>query len=176
MWLKHFQIKNMMEIFHHLRLLLIFNCIAKHPEGITFYQIQQINHIPHSKVYRVMNHLTEQGYLHRKEVKNELGRPKYLFFLTPEGELKQNQLRADLNKIFTFIQVRFPRAKEIDFNSFLQDASLEMWQDPISEILKSEISKEKKRQILQNMYEDTQDRLKLISKAIAKLEADNTAK
>ncbi|WP_457558254.1 hypothetical protein [Candidatus Harpocratesius sp.] len=159
-----------MEIFSKLRLLLIFNTIKQNSNGITFYELKQYNHIPHSRIYREMNRLYEHGFLRREETQNELGRPKYLFFLSKKGLQEKEKITADLQKILVFLKEKFPEDGNLDVESFLCNASLSMWQDPIQNILKSEKSYEKKKEILERMYEDVENRLSMISDALEKLE------
>ncbi|MCF2139773.1 MAG: hypothetical protein K9W44_06945 [Candidatus Lokiarchaeota archaeon] len=164
-----------MEIFSKLRLLLLFNTIEQNSNGITFYELKQYNHIPHSRIYREMNRLCEHGYLRREETQNELGRPKYLFFLSKKGLQEKERISADLQKILVFLKEKFPEDGNLDVESFLCNASLSMWQDPIQNILKSDKSYQKKKAILERMYEDVENRLTMISNALAQLETSHSS-
>ena len=82
--------------------LVIFNTIADHPNpnGLTYYDLTQIApHIPHSRIYRNMKKLTEDGYLFETEEKKtnekgvEMGRPKKYYKLTKTGEKYRKELK-----------------------------------------------------------------------------------
>ena len=176
MWNKCFTVKKLMEIFHKLRILLLFNTIEeKDKEGLTYYDLKKYSELPQSKIYRMMNRLHEDGFLLREEKLNELGRPKFLFFLSEKGLEKKQEIQDELKKHLHILKERFPEHSNFDEEKFLRGASLEMWQDPVNHILSSEKPLEKKLKILQNMREDIIDHRNKVDSAIQQVEAEIAA-
>ncbi|MFX1412883.1 MAG: hypothetical protein ACFFA2_03510, partial [Promethearchaeota archaeon] len=92
-----------------LRMIFIFNTIKSYENGMTYYDLTQYGNIPHSKIYRIMKSLEENGDLVRKDdISQETGRPKHLYFLSGAGEKKLGELRKKIGEIFEFIKLRFP--------------------------------------------------------------------
>ncbi|GAG22939.1 unnamed protein product, partial [marine sediment metagenome] len=106
MWPKEF--KFFQEFFDDFRLIFIFNTVKDYQNGLTFYDLKKYGNIPHSKIYRTMKALEEDGFLSMKKenLGIECGRPKHLFFLSERGEEKLSELRIKIAKIFEFIKLR----------------------------------------------------------------------
>ncbi len=176
MWNKCFSVNNLMEIFHKLRILLLFNTIEeKEKEGLTYYDLKRYSELPQSNLYRMMNRLHGDGFLLREEKLNELGRPKYLFFLSEKGLEKKLEIQDELKEYLQILKEKFPENSNFDEKKFLRGASLEMWQDPVSHVLSSEKPLEKKLKILHAMREDIIDHRNKVDSAIQQVETDIAA-
>ncbi|GAG96501.1 unnamed protein product, partial [marine sediment metagenome] len=120
MWPKEF--KFFQEFFDDFRLIFIFNTVKDFQNGLTYYDLKKYGNIPHSKIYRTMKTLEEDGFLSvkKEDLSNESGRPKHLFFLSEKGEEKLVELRFKLVNIFKFIKLRFPQSSsDLDYEKFL---------------------------------------------------------
>ena len=63
--------------------LFIFNTIKNSPNGLTYYDLTKFGNIPHSRIYRLMKRLEDNGDLFKEsDISSETGRPKHLYFLT----------------------------------------------------------------------------------------------
>jgi len=140
MWPKQFKVFH--EFMADLKIIFIFNTIKSYPEGLTYYDLKQYGSIPHSKIYRLMKSLEEDGYLVRKDdISKETGRPKHLYFLSEQGERRLEELRIKLRDIFEFIKLRFPETSpDFDHNTFLTKATFNVWSSPVEFIMQKEIS------------------------------------
>ncbi len=102
------QLNYLQNFIESFKQLVIFNTIADHPNsnGLTYYDLTQIDpHIPHSRIYRAMKKLTEEGYLNETEEKRtnekgiEMGRPKKYYTLTNEGGEHRKILQEDVQRL-----------------------------------------------------------------------------
>ncbi len=170
MWPKRFGIFR--EFMEDIKTLFLFNTIKSKPEGLTYYDLQQYGDIPHSNIYRMMKDLEEKGDLyHTDGFSSETGRPKHLYFLTKQGEVRLKEIRLSLEDIFEFLKSRFPTSNQnFDHKLFLQEATFKVWAGPVQYILKQESSKEVKLQALSKMEKKVEEHLEEIRNAIKKLE------
>ncbi len=164
MWPKDF--KFFREFMDGLRAIFIFNTIKSYPEGLTYYDLQQFGNIPHSKIYRMMKDLEGKGDLIRKDdTSKETGRPKHLYFLSKQGELRSKELRKNIGDIFDLLKLRFPEdIPEFDHKKFLEEATFQVWASPVEYVLCKDISDQKKLEILSVMELDVNNMLKKIRK------------
>lgn len=155
------------KIFHHLQIFLLFNLFDDHEDGLTFYDLQQIEGLPASKIYRLMKKLEEEGYLIHEEPLNELGRPKYVFKKSPRGNERHKELKAELKQLFQVIQTsNFPSNSEFNIDEFLEKATFQLFPAPYKRILSCNISTSEKLARLREMEQEMTDSLAEIRKSI----------
>jgi len=169
MWPKEFKFFH--EFMIDLKSIFIFNTVDSYPNGMTYYDLKQYGNIPHSKIYRMIKKLEEQGYLTRRNgISNDTGRPKHLYFLSEEGKIRLQELKGRLGEILKFIKLRFPDNLE-DFNhEKLLNATYAVWSSPVEFIFQLDIEEEKKLKLLSDMEADLKDLLKKIGVAKQKIE------
>ena len=169
MWPKHFNFFG--TFMRELGTLLIFNTIRNCPDGLTYYDLKQFGEIPHSKIYRMMKKLENKGYLIKKDdISSETGRPKHLYFLSKQGEIRFDELRENLEKYFEFIKERFPTAdSSFDHKTFLKEATFNVWSSPVEYIIQKDLPNEKKLKFLSRMESDLTQMLEKIRKEKKKL-------
>jgi DNA-binding PadR family transcriptional regulator len=145
-------------------------------EGLTYYDLKKFGNIPHSKIYRMMKELAEEGFLSIKaDISKDTGRPKHLYFLTDKGESKLSDLRQKVGKIFEFIKHRFPESGiDIEHKKFLKEATFSVWSSPVEYIMQKNIPIEEKLNFLTYMEKDVNEILRKIRKEKAKLQKLNT--
>ena len=101
------------EFFQHftkeLHTIFILNTVKEYPNGITYYDLQQMGNIPHSKIYREMKKLEEEGILRREDEKGSVGRQKHCYFLTEAGEKERERIIQSLEKSLNLISSRMSR-------------------------------------------------------------------
>ncbi|NVM44189.1 MAG: helix-turn-helix transcriptional regulator [Candidatus Lokiarchaeota archaeon] len=170
MWPKGF--KFFREFSKDLQTLFMFNTVKDFPEGLTYYDLKKFGNIPHSKVYRMMKELAEEGFLSIKDdVSKDTGRPKHLYFLTDKGESKLSDLRQKIGKIFEFIKLRFPESGiEFDHEEFLKEATFSVWSSPVEYIMQKDVPNKEKLNILTYMEKDVNNILVKIRKEKEKLQ------
>ena len=171
MWPKEF--KFFQEFFDDFRLIFIFNTVKDFQYGLTFYDLKKYGNIPHSKIYRTMKNLEEDGFLSMKKenLGIECGRPKHLFFLSERGEEKLSELRIKIAKIFEFIKLRFPKSNsDLDYEKFLNEATFKVWSNPVDYILSQDIPVEEKLSVLSGMESDILRILEKVRKEKTKIE------
>ncbi|MCJ7649051.1 MAG: helix-turn-helix transcriptional regulator [Candidatus Lokiarchaeota archaeon] len=158
------------------KLILIFNTVKEIPEGLTYYDLKKFGNIPHSKIYRMMKELAEEGYLSIKDDRSkDTGRPKHLYFMTDKGENKLIDLRQKIGKIFELIKQRFPESGiEFDHEKILKGATFSIWSSPVEYIMQKDISNEEKLEILTFMEKDVDEILHKIRKEKLKLQRNKT--
>ncbi|MFX0048853.1 MAG: hypothetical protein ACFE8G_11905, partial [Candidatus Hermodarchaeota archaeon] len=142
------------------------------------YDLKTFGNIPHSKIYRMMKELAEEGFLLIKDdLSGDTGRPKHLYFLTDKGENKLLDLRQKIGKIFEFIKHRFPESGvEFDHDKFLKEATFSVWSSPVEYIMQRNIPIEEKLNALTYMEKDVNLILRKIRKEKAKLQKLNNLK
>jgi len=134
--------------------------------------LKKFGNIPHSKIYRMMKELAEEGYLSIKDdISKDTGRPKHLYFMTDKGENKLIDLRQKIGKIFELIKQRFPESGiEFDHEKILKGATFSIWSSPVEYIMQKDISNEEKLEILTFMEKDVDEILLKIRKEKLKLQ------
>jgi len=164
------------DFLEDFKLILIFNTVKEIPEGLTYYDLKKFGNIPHSKIYRMMKELAEEGYLSVKDdVSRDTGRPKHLYFMTDKGENKLIDLRHKIGKIFELIKQRFPESGiEFDHEKILKGATFSIWSSPVEYIMQKDISNEEKLEVLTSMEKDVDEILHKIRKEKEKLQRDKT--
>lgn len=164
MWPKDF--KFFRDFMDNMRTIFIFNTVESFPDGLTYYDLKKFGNIPHSKIYRMMKSLKEEGYLIRKDdTSKETGRPKHLYFLSEQGELKLKELRENIGEIFDWLKLRFPDdIPEFDHNKFLESATFQVWASPVEYVMCQEISDEDKFEALVELELDVNNILNKIRK------------
>jgi predicted ArsR family transcriptional regulator len=169
MWPRGF--KFFRDFLDGFNLILIFNTVKEVPEGLTYYDLKKFGNIPHSKIYRMMKELAEDGYLYVKDdISKETGRPKHLYFLTDKGERKLTELRQKIGNIFELIKQRFPESGiELDHEKILKGATFNIWSSPVEYIMQKDISNEEKLAALTFIEKDVNEILKKIRKEKSKL-------
>ena len=169
MWPKRFNFFN--NFMREISTLFVFNTIKNSPNGITYYDLTQFGNIPHSKIYRLMKDLEDNGDLiKRDDVSSETGRPKHVYFLSEKGEARLEDLRVSLGKYFEFIKERFPiENSDFDHVSFLKVATFKVWSSPVEHVIQKDISNEEKLEILTQMESDLNIMLEKIQKEKKKL-------
>ena len=170
MWPKGF--KFFIDFSEDLKTIFLFNTIKDFPEGLTYYDLKKFGNIPHSKIYRMMKELAEEGYLSIKDdVSKDTGRPKHLYFLTERGESKLIELLQKVGKIFEFIKHRFPETgMECDHEKFLKGATFSVWSSPVEFIMQKDITDDEKLNALTYMENDVNGILLKIRKEKHKLQ------
>ena len=160
------------DFMRDFQLILIFNTVKEIPDGLTYYDLKKFGNIPHSKIYRMMKDLAEEGYLSVKDdISKDTGRPKHLYFITDKGETKLSELRLKVGKIFELIRLRFPESGiSIDPNTLLKEATFSIWSSPVEYIMQKDISNEEKLTLLIHMEKDVSQILKKIRKEKLKLQ------
>lgn len=99
----------MKDFMENFKEMMLYNTIVNHnnPDGFTYYDLTQIDpHIPHSRIYRGMKKLEESGFLKKKEVNSELGRPKHYYSLTQKGKERHEELKQGILSMFSAVQQR----------------------------------------------------------------------
>ena len=169
MWPKQFNFFN--NFMEEISTLFVFNTIKNSPNGLTYYDLTQFGNIPHSKIYRLMKDLEDNGDLIKKhDVSSETGRPKHLYFLSEKGEARLEDLRESLSKYFEFIKERFPiENSDFDHVTFLKEATFKVWSSPVEHVIQRDISDEEKLEILTRMETDLTKMLEKIQKEKKKL-------
>ena len=169
MWPKQFNFFK--DFIREISTLFVFNTIKNSPNGLTYYDLKQFGNIPHSKIYRLMKNLEENGDLIKKDdISSETGRPKHLYFLSEQGEEKLGDLRENLSKYFEFIKERFPiEDTNFDHVSFLKEATFKVWSSPVEHVIQRDISNKDKLDILTRMESDLTHMLEKIGKERKKL-------
>ncbi|TFF69334.1 MAG: PadR family transcriptional regulator [Promethearchaeota archaeon] len=169
MWPKDF--KFFREFMDDLKTIFIFNTIKSYSKGLTYYDLQQFGNIPHSKIYRMMKSLEEKGDLIKKDaISNETGRPKHLYFLSPQGEIRLENLRKKLGEIFEFVKLRFPKeAPTFDHDAFLREGTFKIWANPVEFIMRKNVPDSKKLKDLLDMEKDVTNILRRIRKEKKKI-------
>lgn len=169
MWPKQFKIFG--NFMQELSTLLIFNTIKEYPDGLTYYDLTQFGEIPHSKIYRLMKSLEENGDLIKKDdISAETGRPKHLYFLSTQGEEKLSELIENLGKYFEFMKERFPiEDSDFDHENFLKESTFKVWSSPVEHVIQRDIPNKDKMQILETMETDLTRMLEKIRKEKKKL-------
>ena len=164
------------DFLNDFKLILIFNTVKEVPEGLTYYDLKKFGNIPHSKIYRMMKELAEEGYLSVKDdISKDTGRPKHLYFMTDNGENKLIDLRQKVSKIFELIKQRFPESGiEFDHEKILKGATFSIWSSPVEYIMQKDISNEEKLEILTFMEKDVDEILNKIRKEKEKLQRNKT--
>ncbi len=170
MWPKNFSFFH--DFMRDLGTLLIFNTLKNKPDGMTYYDLKQYGNIPHSKIYRLMKKLEEDGDLVRKDASpEESGRPKHLYFLSEQGEHKSKGLQIKLGKFFEFIKLRFPESsQDFDHETFLQGSTFKVWCSPVEHVLQSNMKDDEKLQALEALESDVSQILQKIQNEKHKLE------
>ncbi|MFW9876818.1 MAG: PadR family transcriptional regulator [Candidatus Thorarchaeota archaeon] len=170
MWPKQFKFFH--EFIDDLRLIFIFNTIKSYTNGMTYYDLTQYGNIPHSKIYRTMKLLEEDGDLIRRDdVSQETGRPKHLYFLSDKGNKRLEELRRKIGEIFEFIKLRFPESdSDLDHTKFLNEATFNIWASPIEFIMQKDISDEEKLVALLEIESDIMKLLEQLHTEKSKLE------
>ena len=176
MWPKQFSFFK--DFMREISTLFIFNTIKNNPNGLTYYDLKQYGNIPHSKIYRLMKNLEENGDLIKKDdISSETGRPKHLYFLSEQGEEKLGDLRENLSKYFKFIKERFPiEDTNFDHVTFLKEATFKVWSSPVEHVIQRDISDEEKLEILTRMESDLTKMLEKIIKEKKKLHTNQNEK
>jgi len=176
MWPKQFNFFK--DFMREISTLFVFNTIKNSPNGLTYYDLKQYGNIPHSKIYRLMKNLEENGDLIKKDdISTETGRPKHLYFLSEQGEEKLGDLRENLSKYFEFMKERFPiEDKNFDHVSFLKEATFKVWSSPVEHVIQRDISDEEKLEILTRMESDLNRMLEKILKEKKKLGTNQNEK
>lgn len=166
---KKFSGQSLHQYWHLLHTVLLFNFIEQQSQGVTYYDIQQIENVPASRTYRFMKKLEEEGYLEKKEEQNETGRPKYVFFITSQGFTQKKLLTKKLKSILELLQTAFPAKMDFDIDLFLKKGTIAMFETPLEHLQKSSCPIEKKLELLETMREDHEDRLNKINHLIQEL-------
>lgn len=171
MWPKDF--KFFREFMEDLKTIFIFNTIKSCPNGLTYYDLQRFGNIPHSKIYRMMKALEEEGDLVKKDATStETGRPKHLYFLSSQGALRLETLRKKLGEIFEFIKLRFPMEDpSFDHNEFLREGTFKIWANPVEFVMRKEVSDSQKLKDLLDMEKDVTSILRRIRKEKEKIQS-----
>jgi predicted transcriptional regulator len=165
MWMLHFD--GFHDFMHEIKELIMFNTLKEYPEGLTFYDLQKIGNIPHSKIYRGMKKLEEQGYLRKETIQNKSGRPKYLYFLIEDKASNRiEEVKSKLKQHLAVLGKKFPH---IGFDQTLLSKTFKDWQSPLQKICNSSISDKEKYEKLSEFGKDLEDMLKQIEKIKAKL-------
>ena len=159
--------------WHDLHTLLFLNFITQHKEGVTFYDLKQIENLPASRVYRKMKKLEEEGYLEKTEQQNVTGRPKFVFKISQMGLSLQDTLKTKLLKVTNLLAAQYPKHTDFDIESFLKQGTLILFKSPLQHILEnSKLEPQEKLQCLQNMKQDHEEILKKIDINISNIKKE----
>ena len=163
--------------WHQLQILFFYNLLdKKYPAGVTFYDLQQIEHFPASMVYRKMKKLEEEGYLEKCEKKNELGRPKFVYLKTSRGNENQEEIKSSLKEFLSDIKANFGNEKEIkNFNTdhFLKASFCDVFKNASQRILNCPIDVQSKLMKLKDLKGHYLDIIKEIDKSIDLLQQEH---
>ena len=160
------------DMFHDLVTYMLFNTIDEYQDGITLYDLKKMGNIPHSKLYRMMKKQEEKKILIVKEERNDLGRPKHLYFFSEEGHKYHKELRKKLEHNITKIKMLYNSEDDFDANSFLDKINFSQWENPIERCLKHDGTNKDKLEHLRTLEEHTFNQLTQIREAIAHLQKD----
>lgn len=161
----------MHEFMQNFKELVLFNTIANYtannPDGLTHSDIIAMDpHIPRTRISRVMSKLTNEGYLHEKEIKTEIGRPRKYYSLTDKGTTYHNKLKENMQSLYVNVRERLARdLAEFDFQKMPKGRF-----DYVTHILANEEdSIEEKREKLIEIKEELQSKLEQVTDALKKL-------
>jgi predicted transcriptional regulator len=160
------------KIHHYWRTLhtmLLLNFIEQHPEGVTFYDLKQIENIPASRIYRKMRNMEEMRFLVKDEERNEIGRPKYVFKISESGKIHKKHLKEKLLNVLQLVKSKFPEQMDFDFESFLQQGTITLFKSPLQHVMENKMPFKKKIICLQEIKQDHQDMIRNIDKSIKML-------
>lgn len=156
--------------------MVLYNTIVEHknPDGLTYYDLTQIDpHIPHSRIYRGMKKLEETGFLKKKEVISELGRPKHYYSLTQEGKERHEELKQGILEMFSAVQQRLSEdISNIHFGNIPRPNFIR--NDPTKAILEDEGSVEEKLEELTRVEKHLKGCLMNIAEARKTLEQEKS--
>jgi DNA-binding PadR family transcriptional regulator len=147
--------------------LMLYNTIKSFKEGLTYYDLQQLGNFPHSRIYRLMKRMEEEGVL-VKEERVEQGRPKHIYSLSEAGFKKMESLNLNLQHMFDLLKIRvpevFPALKDFDYKRFLQEGTFKVWCSPVEHVLQMEITEAEKFELLSDMESDISKMLEKVRK------------
>ena len=166
---KKFTGKKIHEYWHALHTVLLFNFIEQHENGVTYYDVQQIENVPASRIYRQMKRLDSEGFLQKQKEVNEMGRPKYIFTVSEKGENQKELLVKKLQSVLKLLKSKFPKEMDFDIELFLKQGNIAMFESPLEHIRKSNLPLDKKIHLLTDMKQDHQERLKKINETLQEL-------
>jgi DNA-binding PadR family transcriptional regulator len=165
MWHHGIQAGNLFGLWKKIQHLLVLNTFDQNPDGLTLYDLKKIGHIPHSKIYRLMNKLESEGILQKMEQKGETGRPKYIFSLTDKGKGKLGELRSYLQTELENLKQSMPESSPLrayDLDELLNKGNLGVFKDPIERILCKDIPNIEKIEHLTDLEEHFQEMIQKI--------------
>ena len=160
MWHHGIQAGNLFELWKKIQHLLVLNTFEQNPEGLTLYDLKKIGHIPHSKIYRLMNKLESEGILQKREQKGETGRPKFIFSLTDKGKSELSELRANLQKELADLKKSMPESSPLraySLDELLNKGNLGVFKDPVERILCKDIPNVEKIGLLSTLESDLEE-------------------
>ncbi|MEJ2276694.1 MAG: helix-turn-helix transcriptional regulator [Candidatus Lokiarchaeota archaeon] len=105
--------------------LILLNTMENYPDGMTYYDLQQFGNVPHSKIYRIMKKMEQEGYLRKEEIV-EIGRPKHLYFTTEKGLKYKESIRQEVRRYLKFARIR-QLQPDFDYENKILRATLEVW-------------------------------------------------
>ncbi|MFX0101729.1 MAG: helix-turn-helix transcriptional regulator [Candidatus Hodarchaeota archaeon] len=78
--------------------------------GLTFVELQQdAQHVPSTRIYRLIKKMHEDGLLDRKEEEESERRPKYFYTLTKLGNDELEALKDRIDSLLKEVKLNFPR-------------------------------------------------------------------
>jgi DNA-binding PadR family transcriptional regulator len=147
-----------------LHTIFILNTIKSYPNGITYYDLQQMGNIPHSKIYREMKKLEEDGILRKVEERGEVGRQKHLYFLTEKGDQERLRIIQSLEQQLDLLSHRLNQKNQNEMKQLINEGTFKVWCSPAEFVANSEIPLEKKIEMLEDMDVDLTNLLERIRK------------
>lgn len=167
MWPKGFEF--FQQFRRDLHTIFILNTVKSYSSGITYYDLQQMGNIPHSKIYRMMKKLEEERILRKVEEKGEVGRQKHLYFLTEKGEQERLRIIQSLEQQLELFSFRMNQKNQIEMKQMIEEGTFKVWCSPADFVLNSDIPLQKKLEMLEDMEEDISNLLEKIRKLKKKL-------
>jgi len=161
MWHHGIQAGNFFEFWKKIQHLLVLNTFDQNPKGLTLYDLKKIGHIPHSKIYRLMNKLESEGILQKIEQKGETGIPKYIFSLTDKGNREVSELRLSLQTELENLKPSLPESS-YNLDELLNKGNLGVFKDPIERILCKDIQNVEKIELLTDLEDHLQEMVQKI--------------
>nr|MDO8109146.1 helix-turn-helix transcriptional regulator [Candidatus Sigynarchaeota archaeon] len=161
--------------------LLLLNTIKKRETesgGMTYTDLQKVEHLPHIKVYRILKRMEEDGLLEKKEERIELGRPRQLYSLSTKGEEQLKELKAHLLSFFDIIRRSFPDAlyESFDAQKFLEEGTFDTFCEPPRIERDEKIPPEERLEFLEDIEKHMKKRLEQVKKDILELKSQMRAK
>lgn len=148
--------------------LMLLNTILKKggANGMTYYDLQQLGGVPHSRVYRHLKKMEEKGFLNLEEETNPVGRPKHLYNISKSGENKIEELKKKLAGFIEMLKREFPHYIDEDMDSMelVENVVIKKFRSPIDHIMESDLPRAEKLEELTKIEGEMTEMLNKVKK------------